>query len=257
MERIQLPSKISFTDTEPNVTDVVIEPCFPGYGTTLGNALRRVLLSSLPGAAITAVKITNATHEFATVPHVKEDVVDLILNLKGVRLAVHEGEGGTVMLKVKGEKVATAGDIKCPANIEIRNPEHVIATLTDKAADLEIECTVGVGRGYVPVEQREKERLDLGVIAVDAIYTPVRNVNFAVEHVRVGQMTNYDKVTLTIRTDGTITPAAAFGDATHILVDHFQHLLESVPAVAVAEVADEKPAKKKKATKKEKAEDAE
>ncbi|MEK7570474.1 MAG: DNA-directed RNA polymerase subunit alpha [Patescibacteria group bacterium] len=253
MERIQLPSKVTLTDAGPNAAEIVVEPCYPGYGTTLGNALRRVLLSSLPGAAITSVKFSNATHEFSTLPHVQEDVVDLILNLKGVRMHMFEGETATVMVKAKGEKVLTAGDLKCPSNVEVRNPEHVIAHLTDKAADVEMELTIGVGRGYIPVEQREKERLDLGVIAIDAIYTPVRNVNFKVDNVRVGQMTNYDKVTLTISTDGTITPGAAFREASQILTEHFQHLLASVPEETVAVEAEAKP--KKKPAKKEKKED--
>lgn len=251
MERIQLPSKVILSDAGDNAAEVVIEPCYPGYGTTLGNALRRVLLSSLPGAAITAVKFNGATHEFSTLPHVKEDVVDIILNLKGLRLHMFEGETATIMVKAKGEKVLTAGDLKCPANVEIRNPEHVICNLTDKAADVEMELTVGVGRGYIPVEQREKERLDLGVIAIDAIYTPVRNVNFKVENVRVGQMTNYDKVTLSISTDGTVTPAAAFREASQILVEHFQHLLTSVPEETTAVEAEAKPKKKVKKEKKE------
>ena len=253
MERIALPSKISLTETGTFTADVVIEPCYPGYGTTLGNALRRVLLSSLPGAAITAVKISGATHEFTTLPHVQEDIVDLILNLKGVRLKMFEGETATIMVKAKGEKALTAGDLKCPSNVEVRNPEHVICHLTDKNADVEMELTIGVGRGYTPVEMREKERLDLGVIAVDAIYTPVRTVNFRVENVRVGQMTNYDKVTLTIRTDGTVSPASAFREASQILSEHFQHLLASVPAeVEAADEADAKPAKKKASKKKDK-----
>ncbi|MEK7631456.1 MAG: DNA-directed RNA polymerase subunit alpha [Patescibacteria group bacterium] len=251
MERIQLPSKVILAEAGPNTAEVVIEPCYPGYGTTLGNALRRVLLSSLPGAAVTAVKFSGATHEFSTIPHVQEDVVDIILNLKGLRLHVFEGETATIMVKAKGEKVLTAGDFKCPANVEVRNPEHVIAHLTDKAADLELELTVGVGRGYIPVEQREKERLDLGVIAIDAIYTPVRNVNFKVDNVRVGQMTNYDKVTLTISTDGTITPAAAFREASQMLVEHFQHLLTSIPEETTAVEAEAKPKKKAKKEKKE------
>ena len=256
MERIALPSKVTLTELGANEASVVIEPCYPGYGTTLGNALRRVLLSSWPGAAITSVKIGGITHEFTTVPHVKEDIVDLILNLKQVRLKMFEGETGTIMVKAKGEKVLTAGDLKCPSNIEVRNPEHVICHLTDKAADLEMELTVNTGRGYIPVEQREKERLDLGVIAIDSIYTPVRNINFNVENVRVGQMTNYDKVTLTIRTDGTITPAVAFREASQMLAEHFQHLVEAVPAEAdAAEVKPKKVKKEKKEKKDEKSDE--
>ncbi|MFA6587674.1 MAG: DNA-directed RNA polymerase subunit alpha [Patescibacteria group bacterium] len=253
MERIQLPSKISVIDQGEYQSDFVIEPCYPGYGTTLGNALRRVLLSSLPGAAVTAVKITGATHEFSTLPHVKEDMVDLILNIKGIRLQMFEGENAIISVKAKGEKVLTVGDLKCPANVEAKNPDHIIAHLTDKSAELEMELTVGVGRGYIPVEIREKEKLDLGTIAIDAIYTPVRNVNFHVENVRVGQMTNYDKVTISVKTDGTVSPTQAFLDSAKILEEHFQHLIASLPmpeeitkAVILAEAKPKKRAKKEK-----------
>ncbi|PIS40424.1 MAG: DNA-directed RNA polymerase subunit alpha [Candidatus Kerfeldbacteria bacterium CG08_land_8_20_14_0_20_43_14] len=250
MEKIQLPSKVNFTEKSENEADFVIEPCYPGYGTTLGNALRRVLLSSLPGAAITAVKISGATHEFSTLPHVKEDMVDLILNLKGIRLKMFEGESAVVAVKVKGEKVLTAGDLKCPSNVEVKNPEHVIAHLTDKSALLEMELTVGIGRGYIPVEMREKERLDLGTVAIDAIYTPVKNVNFHVENVRVGQMTNYDKVTISVVTDGTVSPLQAFHDASKMLVEHFEHLISSLP-LPEASLPEKAEAKSKKKPKKE------
>ncbi|RJO59177.1 DNA-directed RNA polymerase subunit alpha [Candidatus Parcubacteria bacterium] len=248
MEKISLPSKINFQEQGENQAAFIIEPCYPGYGTTLANALRRVLLSSLPGAAVTAIKISGITHEFSTLPHVQEDMVDLILNVKGIRFKMHEGETALVTIKSKGEKVLTAGDLKCPSNVEVTNPEHVIAHLTDKGAEMEMELTVNAGRGYVPVEMREKEKLDLGTIAVDAIYTPIKNVNFAVENVRVGQMTNYDKVTITVITDGTISPLQAFSDAAKILVEHFQHLLNSLPLpeVTVPKAGESvKPAKKR------------
>ncbi len=223
MEALPLPSKIEVVphDTDRNRATVVIEPCYPGYGTTLGNALRRVLLSSLPGAAVTQVRIKDVQHEFSTLPNVKEDVVDVLLNVKQLRVKIHEGESGTLRLRATGEKVAKAGDIECPSNVEIMNPSLVIATLTDKSAELDIELSVHCGRGYIPVEQQEREKADIGVIAVDAIYTPVRNVNFRTENVRVGQMTNFDKLFLEISTDGSTTPAEAFRYAAEVLLQHF------------------------------------
>lgn len=267
METLPLPKSISMHKERGNHATFTIEPLYPGYGMTVGNALRRVLLSSLPGGAITAVKFEGATHEFSTLPFVKEDVVDILLNLKQIRLKVHTDEPTTVVLKKTGEGVVTAGDITGNADVEVANPKQHIATLTDKAANFEIELTIGKGRGYVPVENREKERLPLGTIAVDAIYTPIKNVNFTTENVRVGQMTNYDKLVLDIITDGTMTPADAMEQATKILVDHFQFILSN-PAgneEAVAEETDEAEAEtevaegeeKPKKAKKKKADDAE
>ncbi len=225
METLPLPKNITQTTDRGNHATFTIEPLYPGYGMTVGNALRRVLLSSLSGGAITAVKFEGVTHEFSTLPYVKEDVVDILLNLKLVRLKIHTDEPTTVTLSVTGEGNVTAGDIKGNSDVEVVNPKQHIATLTDKAGKFEVELTVGKGRGYVPVENREKERLPLGTIALDAIYTPMKNVNFTNENVRVGQMTNFDKLHLDITTDGTITPADALEQATKILVDHFQFVL--------------------------------
>ncbi|HKZ41451.1 MAG TPA: DNA-directed RNA polymerase subunit alpha, partial [Candidatus Hodarchaeales archaeon] len=193
---------------------------------TIGNALRRVLLSSLPGAAVTSVKIKGVDHEFSTVPNVKEDVVDIILNLKKLCLVSHSHEPIRLQLKVKGDKAVKAGMITKTDQVEVKNPDLHLATLDGKNAELEMELVVEQGRGYVPVEAREDERMEIGMVAVDSIFTPVRNVNFSVENVRVGKMTNYDKLTLHIVTNGTITGREALDQSARILVDHFQLLLK-------------------------------
>ncbi|MEK7637764.1 MAG: DNA-directed RNA polymerase subunit alpha [Patescibacteria group bacterium] len=263
MESLPLPTSITTTSERGHRATFTIEPLYPGYGMTVGNALRRVLLSSLPGAAITAVNIAGVSHEFSTLPYVKEDVVDILLNLKLIRLKLHTDEPTTIRIEAQGTGDVTAGDIAANADVDIVNPKQHIATLTDQAAKLSMELTVGPGRGYVPVENREKERLPLGTIALDAIYTPMKNVNFTTENVRVGQMTNYDKLNLEITTDGTITPPDALEQATKILVDHFQFVLDhthgtAAPAdqeqpdpVATTDAAEEP----KKKTRKKKAEE--
>lgn len=264
MESLPLPKSLTQVNERGNRATFTMEPLYPGYGMTVGNALRRVLLSSLPGAAIIAVNFEGATHEFSTLPYVKEDVVDILLNLKQIRLKYHGEEPTTVRIEVTGEGAVTAGDIKGDSAVEVVNPKQHIATLTDKAAKLVMDLTVGTGRGYVPVESREKERLPLGTIALDAIYTPMKNVNFTNENVRVGQMTNYDKLILDVTTDGTITPADAVQQATKILVDHFQFVLtnstdqavesSAVETEASDEAADDEPKKK---TRKKKSDEAE
>ena len=221
MENIQLPKKVSFEDLGGHKYKVVMEPLYPGYGVTLGNSLRRVLLSSLPGAAVVAVKIKGVDHEFSTVPNVKEDVIEIILNLKQIRLKCHSDQPVRLELKVKGEKAVTAGDFKKNSEVEITNPDMHIATLDGKSAEFEMEVIVQSGRGYVPVEQRENEKLEIGMIAVDAIYTPVRRVNYDINNVRVGQITNYDELILTLETDGTISGEDAIDQAATILMQHF------------------------------------
>ncbi len=197
-----------------------IEPLEPGYGITVGNALRRVLLSSLPGAAITTVRIDGVYHEFSTIPHVREDVVELVLNIKRIRLRCHTDRTVRMQLRARGEGVVRAGDIETPGNVEIVNPELVIATLDSPEARLDMEFTVERGRGYVPAEARTG--LPIGVIPVDAVFTPVQKVNYVVEHTRVGQQTNRDRLILEIWTDRTIAPAEALTEAANILVRHFQ-----------------------------------
>lgn len=203
-----------------------LEPLSPGYGVTIGNSLRRVLLSSLEGAAITAVKIEGAEHQFTTLPKVKEDVVEIILNLKKLRLRVFSQEEVKLTLEARGEGEVTAGQIEATSDVEIVNSDLHIATLTDPKAKLEMEIFVSQGRGYVPVEEKDRKKLELGCIAVDSIFTPVLNVGYKVDFVRVGEITNYERLTLTIETDGTITPVSALNQATQILLDHFNLILE-------------------------------
>ena len=198
----------------------VVEPLERGYGTTLGNSLRRVLLSSLPGYAITSVKIDGVLHEFSTIDGVKEDVTEIVLNLKGVILKVHGDEPKTIYIDASGKGVVTAGDIKVDSDVEILNPEHVIATLED-GATLKMELTADRGRGYVSAE-RNKQLMQpvIGVIAIDSIYTPVLKVNYTVENTRVGQITDYDKLSLEAWTDGTISAQEAVSLGAKILTDH-------------------------------------
>lgn len=225
MERISLPTKLEYREgTKPNETILTIEPLYPGYGITLGIALRRVLLSSLVGGAVVAVKIKGATHEFSTLSYVKEDVVDLILNLKQLHFRVHTDETVKVALHVKGEKEVRASDIETNQDVEVANPDGYICSLTNKNAQLEMELFVRRGRGYLPTEAREKEKLDIGTIAVDAIFTPIRNVGVRVENVRVGQMTTFNKIVLAIETDGSRTAEEAVREASSILIEQFQFL---------------------------------
>lgn len=227
MQTVPLPNKIYFTKDELATSEAVIEPLYPGYGVTLGNALRRVLLSSLPGGAVTGVKIKGVDHEFSTIPNVTEDVVDIILNLKKLRLRVHSEEAVRLTLTAKGQKTVTGADIKKDPRVEVVNPDLPIATIDQKSGELSMELVAEQGRGYVPVEMREAEKMEIGMIAVDAIFSPVRNVNFEVQNVRVGQITNYDKLTISMETDGTVSGPAALDTAAQILVDHFSLLLTS------------------------------
>ncbi len=215
-EGITLPT-IKKTKQVENSASFEISPLFPGYGVTVGNSLRRILYSSLEGAAIYTVKVEGTTHEFSTLPEVKEDLIQIILNLKQIRLKIHEGDEAKLKLNIKGPKEATAADIETPASIEIINPKQPIATL-GKTAKLSMELRVSRGLGYVPVEVREKEKYPSGTIAIDAIYSPVQKVNYSIEPVRVGKMTNYDKLTIDITTDGTILPEEAFKKAAGILI---------------------------------------
>lgn len=192
------------------------EPFERGFGTTLGNSLRRILLSSLQGAAITSVKIKGVLHEFSAVPGVTEDVTDIILNLKGVKLKVHGNESRIVRIICKGEGVVTAGSILADANVEILNPDHHIATCS-KDASLEIEMVVKVGRGYVPADRNRDEKASVGTIPIDSIFSPIQKVNFSVTYARVGQITDYDKLTLEIWTDGSVNPEDALAFSAKIL----------------------------------------
>lgn len=226
MSDISLAKSISVEPLEDNKANIVIEPCFPGYGLTLGNALRRVLLSSLPGAAVTEMKIKGVQHEFSTIPHIKEDAVEIILNVKSVRAKLLDTDKTVLKISTKGKKVVKASDLGKNAQVEIMNPDQVICTLTDEAASLDMELTIEAGLGYLPVETRKDEAREIGRIQVDAVFSAVQNVSFSTEHVRVGDATNYDKVVLVITTDGTITPEEAFSASANILVEQFTKLAE-------------------------------
>lgn len=223
-QKILPPKKVISVETEPGKGTITIEGCYPGYGSTLGNSLRRVLLSSLFGAAIVSVKIKGVKHEFSTLPGVLEDVVQIILNLKKVRLRSNSDERAKATLKVKGEKTVTAGDFKVSSDVEIVSKDVVIATLTDKKAELDMEVEIDRGVGYVPVEQQIREEKEVGVIAIDAIFTPVQRVNFTVQNMRVGKRTDYEKVILEIETDGSVSPKEAFDYSVNTLLDQFSFL---------------------------------
>lgn len=221
---IPSPEKPKVIIEEKNRGVYEIEGLYPGYGHTLGNALRRVLLSSLKGAVITAVKIEGVNHEFSTISGVKEDVVDLCLNLKQVRFRFSGENQVPGTISVKGEKEVHAGDIKISSDAEVVNPELHIATLTDKKSLLEMELEVGSGRGYQGVQDREKQKVEIGKIALDASFSPVRSVNYEVENMRVGDRTDYNRLRIHITTDGSIEPREAFVEASKILVEQFQGL---------------------------------
>lgn len=246
MQLVPTPQSIKFNEDTDFKGEFVIEPLYPGYGITVGNALRRVLLSSIPGAAITSVKISGVDHEFSGLDHVKEDVVDILLNIKQVNLRI-EGELDpaqplVIKLKKTGLGKVTAEDFKCPSQVVIANKDALIATLTDKAASFEMECVVDKGRGYLPTENRPGEKLDIGHIAVDAVFTPINHVQLSTEHVRVGQMTNWDKLVLSLATNGTITCQDAFALAVDILSSQFDSLKPSAePAVKKEELAEDTP----------------
>ncbi|MCK4554287.1 DNA-directed RNA polymerase subunit alpha, partial [Candidatus Parcubacteria bacterium] len=226
MNTIALPQKIKFEkDQQPNQQIVTIEPCYPGYGITLGNTLRRVLLSSLPGAAVVGVKIKGADHEFMTLPHIKEDVLEIIMNLKQLCLKVHSDEVIKLELAVHSEKAVKASDIKKEGLVEIVNPNLVLAHITDIAGSLNMEIFVSCGKGYETIESREEEKHEVGYIEIDSIFSPVLSVSVNIENVRVGKMTNWDKLILNIITDGTITPEQAFKQAGEILIEQFNALI--------------------------------
>jgi len=222
--QITLPKKPKVITKDNFKAVIEVEDIYPGYGMTLGNALRRVLLSSLEGAAITMVKIKGVPHEFSTIPSVAEDVMEILLNLKQLRFVLHSSEPQEARLKISGEKIVTADDIECPSQVEVINKSAHIAELTDKNASLDIEMTIEKGFGYVPAEQSKKEKLDVGSIALDAIFTPIRKINYEVEDMRVGDRTDFNRLRVFMETDGTIDPEEAFVKAAKILVEQFAQL---------------------------------
>jgi len=237
LHEIHLP-EIKEVLSEKNLGVFSIEPLYPGYGMTLGNSLRRVILSSLPGSAVTAVKIDGVSHEFMTVPNVKEDVVEIILNLKKLSVKSHSEEPVYLNLSFSGEGEVKAKDIKTTPDVEILNPDLHIATLDRKSAKLDMEIKVEKGQGYVPVEKRSREKLGLGMIAIDAIYTPIRKVRYNVENTRVGQMTDLDKLIIEIETNGVISPREALETASEILVKNFL-VLSGKKSASIEGIGDE------------------
>lgn len=221
---IHTPALASVTDHSKTSATFVIEPLHTGYGMTLGNSLRRVLLSSVAGAAITAFKIDGATHEFTTIKGAVEDVVDIMQNLKQIRFKVYSDEPQTLRIEKKGAGAVTARDIKTNADVEVVNPEQLIVTLSDSKSSFGADIVVETGRGYRTIEEAGARRSSTDLIAIDAIFSPVLRVRYKVENTRVGQMTDLDKVLLTIDTDGTLTPRDAFEEAAAILVNQYTAL---------------------------------
>ncbi len=217
----------------------VVEPLERGYGITLGNSLRRVLLSSLPGSAITSIKIDNVLHEFSTIPGVLEDTTEIILNLKRLSMKIDEQEPQTLTIEAEGKGVVTAEDIKGPPSVEILNPDLVIATL-EEGSRLYMEITVENGRGYVPAERNKKPNQPIGVIPVDSIFTPIRKVNYQVEDTRVGQITDYDKLSLEVWTDGSIKPDEAVSLGAKILNEHMGLFINLTQEINNVEIMVEK-----------------
>lgn len=241
---IPLPLQPKIIEKKGNWARFEIEALYPGYGVTIGNSLRRVLLSSLSGGAVTQMKIKGVSHEFSTIPGVLEDVVTIMLNLKQLRFRVFSAEPQKATLKVKGEREVLASDFKYPAQVEIVNKDAPIATLTNKKAELEMEIQIEKGIGYLPRELIKKEKLEIGVIPLDALFTPVRRVSFRVENMRVGERTDFDRLFLEIETDGVISPQEAFSQASEILVRHFLMFSETFKPKEVAKPTEEKVKKK-------------
>ncbi|HYG83782.1 MAG TPA: DNA-directed RNA polymerase subunit alpha [Verrucomicrobiae bacterium] len=236
---IHNPTLASVDDHSSTSATFTVEPLHTGYGTTLGNSLRRVLLSSIAGAAIVAFRIEGATHEFTTIKGIKEDVVDIMLNLKSVRLRAHTDGPFELRLEKKGAGAITAADIKATADIEIVNPDAYIATVDDPNTNVVMDIVVETGRGYRTIEESSEKRIHSDMIAIDAIFSPVQRVRYKVEDTRVGQMTDLNKLMITIDTDGSISPREAFEEAAAILVNQFTALagstkVEAAPAVGQA-----------------------
>jgi len=223
--KILLPSKPRIVSEDANSGAYEIEGLYPGYGHTLGNSLRRIILSSIPGVAITSVKISGVDHEFSTLKGVKEDVINIILNLKRVRFKTVNDEQHTVELKIKGIQDVTAGDIKVPGQVEVLNSDQHIATITDKNTELVIEMKIQKGLGFVPKETIQKDKVEIGTIALDAIFTPIRRVNYDVENMRVGDRTDFNKLKISIETDGSITPKETLEKSIFTMIEQLKAIV--------------------------------
>ena len=230
---IALPSKPRVVSESERSGTYEIDGLYPGYGYTLGNSLRRIILSSLPGAAITHVKIPGVSHEFSTIEGVKEDVVTMLLNIRKIRLKIATDEPQSLSLSVKGPKVVTAADLKVPGQLEVLNPESYIGEITGKNA-LELELRAERGLGYVPKEAHQKERVEVGTIALDAIFSPIRRVNYEVENMRVGDRTDFNRLRILIETDGALSPREALERAIETMI----HQLKAIVGFKEEEVAD-------------------
>ncbi len=237
---IVLPSKPKIISEKDWSGVYEIDGFYPGYGHTIGNSLRRIILSSLPGAAITSIKIAGVSHEFSTIAGIKEDVVTLILNLKRIRIKMLSSEPQTLTLKVKGVKEVTAADIEASGQVEILNPDLHLASITEKATELDIEMRVEKGLGYVAKEILQKERVDIGAITLDAIFSPIRRVNYEVENMRVGDRTDFNRIKLFIETDGTIMPKEALEKSIEIMI----HQLKAIVGFKEEEVQKEETSSK-------------
>jgi len=239
---VTLPSKPRVVSEDEFRGVFEIDNLYPGYGHTLGNSLRRIILSSLPGAAITQVKIEGAEHEFSVLDGVKEDVITILLNLKRVRLALHGDEPMTISLKKNGTGMVTAGDLTVPSQVEILNPEQPIGEITNKSTTLEMEILVEKGLGYVPREVHQKDKVEIGTIAMDAVFTPIRRANYEVENMRVGDRTDYNRLRVVVETDGTYSPREALEKAIEVMVHQLKSIIgfqeEYVPS-AEAEAVEE------------------
>ncbi|MEK7185074.1 MAG: DNA-directed RNA polymerase subunit alpha [Patescibacteria group bacterium] len=222
---IVLPSKPKIIKEDEFSGVYEIDGLYPGYGQTLGNSLRRIILSSLPGAAVTSVKIPSVSHEFSTVPGITEDVINILLNLKKVRFMMLTEEPQVLSLKAKGAGVLTAADIKLPGQVKVLNPEQVIAHVTDKSAELNAEITIERGLGYVAKEALQKNRVDIGTITLDAIFTPIRKVSYEVENMRVGDRTDFNRLRISIATDGTISAREAIEKSIEIMINQLKAII--------------------------------
>ena len=222
---ITLPSKPRIVKEEDLIGIYEIDGLYPGYGHTLGNSLRRIILSSLPGAAITSIKIDGVSHEFSTLDGVKEDVITILLNLKKIRILVHSDEPQTMQLKSKGPKKITASDIEAPSQVEILNPDQPIVEVTGTNTKLDIELTVERGLGYVSKDVLRKDKVDIGTITLDATFTPIRRVNYEVENMRIGDRTDFNRLRVFIETDGTITPREALQKSIEIMINQLKAII--------------------------------
>lgn len=222
---VSLPSKPRIVSENAEKGVYEIDALYPGFGHTLGNSLRRIILSSLPGSSVTKVKIDGVGHEFSTISGVKEDVIALLLNLKKLRIKMLTDEPQVLTLKVKGEKSVTGADFKVPGQVEIMNPDQHIAELTDKASELDMEVTVEKGIGYVPKELVQKERVDVGSITLDAAFAPIKRVSYEVENMRVGDRTDFNRLRINIETDGTMTPKEALESSISIMISQLKAIV--------------------------------